>query len=148
MGWLNSLDPLRTLFFVQFAVQAVLLGVVIFLIFIDRKKTVSTSALDELKTVIGQTAALTEGFRDQIQEKVDVVARAMAELDHRVREARAAAEGLEKALAAAKETRAYTQTDVIRLHKGGFDPVDISQITGIPVGEVQLMVKVSPEGSA
>lgn len=148
MGWLNSLDPLRTLFFVQFAVQAVLLGVVIVLIFIDKKRTMPTSALDELKTVVGQTAALTEGFRDQIQEKVDVVGRAMAELDIRIQEAKAAAQGLEKALAATKETRTYTQIDVIRLHKGGYDPVDISQITGIPVGEVQLMVKVNPEGSA
>jgi hypothetical protein len=152
--WLfNSLDPMRTLFLIQFVVQAVLLGIVVFLILADKKRSIPTSALDELKTVIGQTSQLTEGFRDQIQAKVDLVNKAMLELDAKIQEARAAGELLEKvsgvrAGAAAKETRKYTQSDVIRLHKGGFDPVDISQITGIPVGEVQLMVKVSPEGGA
>ena len=66
----------------------------------------------------------------------------------KIREAKLVADGLEKASAATKETRKYTPADVARLYKGGFDPVDISQITGIPVGEVQLMVKVNPEGSA
>jgi len=103
--------------------------------------------------VIGQTSQLTEGFRDQIQAKVDLVNKAIVELDAKILEAKNTAEGLEKAsgmkaTAALKETRKYTQSDVIRLHRGGFDPVDISQITGIPVGEVQLMVKVNTEGSA
>jgi hypothetical protein len=147
--WFNSLDPLKTLFIIQFAVQAVLLGIVVFLIVVDRKKNIPTSVLDELKAVIGQTSQLTEGFRDQIQARVDLVAKAMAELDAKIREAKLATESLDKAAAAsasARETRKYTQSDVVRLHKGGFDPVDISQITGIPVGEIQLMVKVNPEG--
>jgi hypothetical protein len=146
--WLNSLDPLRTLFFIQFIVQAVLLGIVVFLIISDKKRSIPTSALDELKALIGQTSQLTEGFREQIQFKVDIVAKAMGELDAKIREAKLVAEGLEKAATATKETRNYTAADIARLHKGGFDPVDISQITGIPVGEVQLMVKVNPEGSA
>jgi hypothetical protein len=153
--WLfNSLDPMRTLLLIQFVVQAVLLGIVVFLIIVDKKRgSIPTSALDELKNVIGQTSRLTEGFRDQIQAKVDLVNKAIVELDAKIQEAKSVAEGLDKASgtkasAAAKEARKYTQSDVIRLHRGGFDPVDISQITGIPVGEVQLMVKVNTEGNA
>jgi hypothetical protein len=152
MSLLNSFDPLKILFVVQFVVQAVLLGIVVFLIMVDKKKNIPTTALDELKAVIGQTSQLTEGFRDQIQAKVDLVKGVMTELDVRIEEAKREADRLEKAAGAsavpAKEARKYTQSDVIRLHRGGFDPVDISQITGIPVGEVQLMVKVNPEGSA
>jgi hypothetical protein len=155
MWWLNSLDPLKTLFVVQFVVQAVLLCIVVYLMVVDKRRSIPTSALDELETVIGQTAQLTEDFRTQIQAKVDLVARAMTELDAKILEAKAAAEALEKASAGAvgeeaskaRETRTYTPSDVARLHKAGFGPVDISQITGIPVGEVQLMVKVNQEGS-
>ena len=149
---LNSLDPLRTLFIVQFIVQAVLLGTVVFLIVVDRKKSVPTDALDELKSVISKTSTLTADFQNQIKTEVDVVAKALAELDAKIREARRAAEALEKlsgaGAASVEKERKYTQADVIKLHRGGFSPVDISQITGIPVGEVQLMVKVNLEGGA
>ncbi len=142
--WCSSLDPTKILFLVQFAVQAVLLGFVVFFIMTDKKKGISSSSLDELKELIEQTRQLSEGFRDQINTDVEVVKGAINELDDKIREAKLLMEGLEKASANAKEAWKYTPSDVVRLHKGGFDPVDISRITGIPVGEIQLMVKMNP----
>jgi hypothetical protein len=142
--WYSSLDPTQTLLVVQFIVQAILLGVVVFFVITDKKKGISSSALDELKELIGQTRQLSDNFRDQIKAEVDIVKGVMTELDDKIREARLLLEGLEKTSMNTKEIRTYTPSDVVRLHKGGFDPVDISRITGIPVGEIQLMVKMSP----
>lgn len=141
--WGQSLDSTKILLLVQFAVQAGLLVTVIYFILTDKKKNLPTAVLDELKGVLHETQQLSDDFRDQIQSKVDVVKGAMNELDEKIREARLLLEGLEKASVSTKQTRDYNQTDVVRLYKGGFDPVDISQITGIPVGEIQLMVKIS-----
>lgn len=144
--WYASLDPTKTLLLVQFVVQAILLCVVVFFVITDKKKGISPSALDELKEVIQQTRQLSDNFRDQVKTEVDIVKGVMTELDDKIREARLVMEGLEKSAVNTKETRTYTPLDVIRLHKGGFDPVEISRITGIPVGEIQLMVKMNPEG--
>ncbi len=138
----QSLDPTKILLLVQFAIQAILLGAVIYFILADKKKTLPTAVLDELKGVLQETQQLSDNFRDQIQTKVDIVKGAMNELDEKIREARLLLEGLEKTAVNTKQVRDYTQADVVRLYKGGFDPVDISQITGIPVGEIQLMVKI------
>jgi len=35
---------------------------------------------------------------------------------------------------------------VLRLSKEGHDAIEISQITGIPVGEVLLMIKLAGQG--
>lgn len=141
--WFQSLDPTKILLLIQFVVQAVLLGIVIYFILVDKKKNLPTEVLDELKDVLQETQHLSDNFRDQIQAKVDIVKGAMNGLDDKIREARLLLEGLEKTAVNTKQTRDYTQTDVVRLYKGGFDPVDISQITGIPVGEIQLMVKIT-----
>jgi hypothetical protein len=144
MWWYSSLDPTKTLLLIQFVVQAILLGVVIFFVATDKKKSISPSVLDELKEVIQQTRQLSDNFNDQIKAEVDIVEGVMTELDDKIREAKLLMEGLEKASVSTKDTRKYTPSDVVRLYKGGFDPVDISQITGIPVGEIQLMVKMNP----
>jgi hypothetical protein len=144
MLWYSALDPTKTLLLVQFLVQAILLGAVIFFIATDKKKVISTSALDELREVIEQTRQLSDNFREQIKSEVSVVRGVMTEFDDKIREAKLLMEGLEKASVSTKETMKYTPSDVTRLHKGGFDPVEISRITGIPVGEIQLMVKMNP----
>ncbi|HQG30673.1 MAG TPA: hypothetical protein PLA83_01995 [Deltaproteobacteria bacterium] len=146
MLWCASLDPTKTLLIIQFVVQAILLGVIIFFVVADRKKGISPSALDDLKELIGQTRQLSDNFSNQIKTEVEIVKGAMTELDDKIREAKLLMEGLEKASVNVKEVRKYTPSDVAKLHKGGFDPVDISRITGIPVGEIQLMVKMYPEG--
>lgn len=143
--WPESLDPTKTLLLVQFLVQAVLLGIVVFFMLVDKKRNIPTSVFDELKSVIQQTQQLSDSFRDQIQAKVDLVNGVIAELDGKIREAELLMEGLEKTSIHTKQARSYTQSDVVRLYKGGFDPVDISQITGIPIGEIQLMVKINPQ---
>lgn len=144
--WYSSLDPTQTLLLVQFVVQAILLGIVVFFVITEKKKGISSSVLDELEELIGQTRQLSDDFHTQIGSEVDVVKGVMAELDDRIREAKLLMSGLEKASESMKENRTYTPSDVVRLHKGGFDPVEISRITGIPVGEIQLMVKMNPEG--
>lgn len=146
MCWPPSLDPTKTLLLIQFVVQAALIGVVLFLIIFDKKRKISAPVLDDLKDVIRQTEQLSESFREQARGNVDLVKGAVNELEDRIREARLVIEALEKAAGDAKQTRDFTPSDVLRLHKGGFDPLDISRITGIPLGEVQLMVKISPEG--
>lgn len=144
--WYTSLDPTKTLLLIQFVVQAILLCVVIFFVVADKKKNIPPTFLDELKDLIQQTRQLSDNFRDQIQAEVDLVKGVMSNLDDKIREANLLMEGLEKTTVSTKQIRKYTPEDVVRLHKGGFDPVDISQITGIPVGEIQLMVKMNSEG--
>ncbi len=138
-------DLFKTLFIIQFIVQTVLVCIVLFLIMSDKKKKIPTDALDELKGVIQQAGQLAESFRNQVQLKTELITKLMSNLDEKIREARLMMEGLEKTSVISKEAKAFSQEDVVRLHNGGFSPVDISQITGIPVGEIQLMVKVKQQ---
>ena len=142
------MDPTKILLFVQISVQIVLIGIVVFFIMLEKRRAVSTSSLDELKEVIRQTQDLSDGFHEQVQKRIDIVSKIMDELDSRIQEAESVMKGLEKTAQCAKQSRQYTEEDVLRLFKGGFSPVDIASITGIPVGEIQLTIKVREQNNS
>jgi len=142
------LDPTKILLFVQISVQIVLIGIVVFFIVLEKRRAVSTASLDELKEVIRQTQDLSDGFHEQVQKRIDIVSKIMGELDSRIQEAESVMKGLEKTAQCAKQSRQYTEEDVLRLFKGGFSPVDIASITGIPVGEIQLTIKVREQNNS
>ena len=142
------MDSAEILLLVQIAVLAVLLGVVVVILVLDRRRKPSPEALEELKTVIRQSQELSTSFQEQTRMKIDLVTRALTELDDKIREARLGMEGLEKAGLAARQRENYTQADVQKLLKGGYEPVDISRITGIPLGEVQLMIRMNRQDDA
>jgi hypothetical protein len=72
----------------------------------------------------------------------------MSDLDAKIRNAELLMKGLEETSLKVKKARQFTPGDVQKLHKGGFDELEISQITGIPVGEIQLMIKVATQYTA
>ncbi len=136
------MDPTKTLLIVQVAVQIILLGFVAFFIVLEKKRKLPTSVLDELKNVVRETQNLSESFHEQVEKKIEIVSKIMSELDAKIHDAERAISGIEKSFLKTSQSRAYTQEDVLKLDRGGFDPIDISRITGIPVGEIQLMIKV------
>ncbi len=140
-----TLDPTKVLLFAQIVVQIILLGLVVFFIVLEKKRKPPANLLDELKSVVQDTQNLTKSFHEQVHKKIEIVKVVMNELDAKTREAETIIKGLEKTALNAKQARQYSSEDILRLHKGGFAPVDISQITGIPVGEVQLMIKVKDQ---
>ena len=142
------MDPTKVLLFVQIIVQIILLGLVVFFIVLEKKRKLPTTVLDELKSVVSETQNLTNSFHEQIREKIELSSKVMKELDSRIREAETIIKGLEQTSINSKQSRKYNSEDVLRLHKGGFALVDISQITGIPVGEVQLMIKVKDQNNS
>jgi len=142
------LDPTKVLLFAQIIVQIILLGLVFFFIMLEKKRKPSTSVLDELKGVVQDTQNLTNSFHEQMQKKIEIVTKVMSELDAKIGDAETVIKGLEKMAVNTKQAKQYSSEDVLKLHKGGFALVDISQITGIPVGEVQLMIKVKDQNNA
>lgn len=142
------MDPTRILLLVQIAVLAVLLAVVIFFLILDRRKKPLPNAFDELKDVIRQTRDLSGSFQEQIQIKIDLVNQVMAQLDDKIREARLTAEEIEKVNLVTRQSRDFTALDVLKLSRGGYEPGDISRLTGIPLGEVQLMIKMNNQDDA
>ncbi|MGI6387233.1 MAG: hypothetical protein ACOX2W_08900 [Desulfomonilia bacterium] len=142
------MDPTRILLLVQIAVLAVLLAVVIFFLILDRRKKPLPNAFDELKDVIRQTRDLSGSFQEQIQIKIDLVNQVMAQLDDKIREARLTAEEIEKVNLVTRQSRDFTASDVLKLSRGGYEPGDISRLTGIPLGEVQLMIKMNNQDDA
>ncbi len=142
------MDPTKILLLVQIAVLVVLLAVVIFFLVLDKKKKPLPNAFDELKDVIRQTRDLSGSFQEQIQIKIDLVNRVMAELDDKIREARLTAEEIEKVNLVTRQSRDFTASDVLKLSRGGYEPGDISRLTGIPLGEVQLMIKMNNQDDA
>jgi len=142
------LDPTKLLLVVQIVVQIVLLGFVVFFIVLERKRAVPTSVLDELKDVIKQTQELSDRFHEQVDKKIDIVTKIMDELDNRIQDAKSVMKVLEKTTEVTRQSRQYNQEDVLRLFRGGFTPVDIAQITGIPVGEVQLTIKLRDQNNS
>ncbi|HHO75903.1 MAG TPA: hypothetical protein ENN05_05690 [Deltaproteobacteria bacterium] len=142
------MDPTKLLLVVQIVVQIVLLGFVVFFIVLERKRAVPTSVLDELKDVIKQTQELSDRFHEQVDKKIDIVTKIMDELDNRIQDAKSVMKVLEKTTEVTRQSRQYNQEDVLRLFRGGFTPVDIAQITGIPVGEVQLTIKLRDQNNS
>ncbi len=142
------MDPTKVLLFAQIIVQIILLGLVFFFIMLEKKRKPSTSVLDELKGVVQDTQNLTNSFHEQMQKKIEIVTKVMSELDAKIGDAETVIKGLEKMAVNTKQAKQYSSEDVLKLHKGGFALVDISQITGIPVGEVQLMIKVKDQNNA
>jgi hypothetical protein len=136
------------LLFAQIVVQIILLGLVVFFIVLEKKRKPPTNVLDELKSVVQDTQNLTNSFHEQVNKKIEIVTKVMSELDAKIRDAETVIKGLEKMSVNAKQVRQYNSEDVLKLHAGGFALVDISQITGIPVGEVQLMIKVKDQNNA
>ncbi len=128
--------------------MVVLLAVVIFFLILDKRKKPLPNAFDELKDVIQQTRDLSGSFQEQIQIKIDLVNRVMAELDDKIREARLTAEEIEKVNLFTRQSRDFTASDVLKLSKGGYEPGEISRLTGIPLGEVQLMIKMNNQDDA
>ena len=94
-----------------------------------------------------QTQDLSNAFHGNVQQRIDLVAKVMNNLDNKIRNAEVLMKALEETSMKVKKARQFNSSDVLKLHRGGFDDLEISQITGVPVGEIQLMIKVSnPQG--
>lgn len=141
-------DPTRLLLYAQLGIQVILTVFVVFLLVLEKKRKMNPDVLDQLKEVMGQTRELSAAFHEQLQQKISVINKLTKELDEKIRTSELLMKALEETSLNAKKSRQFTPADVQKLHKGGFDAVEISQITGIPVGEVQLMVKFAGQNTA
>ena len=139
---LSVSDPTRLLLLAQLVIQVILIAFVVFLLVLERRRRLKPDFLDELKAVVNQTQDLSMSFQDHVQERVTILGKIMADLDAKIRSAEVLMKALEETSVKVKKTRQFSQVDVQKLHQGGFDAVEISRITGIPVGEIQLMIKV------
>ena len=137
------MDITKVLLVTQIAIQIIFIVLVLILIIKDRRKEISADALDALKDTIVESGKLSDEFSKQIHEKARILSELMQSLDERIKHAESVKTGLENLTQRTSEQRTYRKEDVLKLRKGGFEPVDISQMTGIPVGEIQLMLKVA-----
>lgn len=135
-------DPTRLLLIAQLVIQVVLIAFVVFLLVLEKRRRLGPDFIEELKAVVNQSRDLSRSFQEHVQQRVDVLGRVISELDAKVRSAELLMKALEETSVRVKQARQFGQADVRKLHQGGYEPVEISQITGIPVGEVQLMIKV------
>ncbi len=144
--WFSVSDPTRLLLLAQLVIQVILIAFVVFLLVLEKRRRLKPDFLDDLKTVVNQTQELSRSFQEHVQERVTILGKIMSDLDAKVRSAEVLMKALEETSVKVKKARQFSQADVQKLHKGRFDAVEISQITGIPVGEIQLMIKVgSPQ---
>jgi hypothetical protein len=77
-----------------------------------------------------------------VQQRVDLLTKVMSDLDSKIKNAEVLIKALEETSVKVKKARQFNSSDVQKLHRGGFEALEISQITGVPVGEIQLMIKV------
>jgi uncharacterized protein YoxC len=136
-------DPTKLLLIAQVVIQVVLIAFVVFLLVLEKKRKVKPGALEELKAVVKQTQDLSNAFHGNVQQRIDLVAKVMGDLDSKIRNAEVLMKALEETSMKVKKARQFNSSDVLKLHRGGFDDLEICQITGVPVGEIQLMIKVS-----
>jgi hypothetical protein len=140
---LPAVDPTRLLLIVQVVIQVILIAFVMFLLVLEKKRKFKPDALEELKAVVKQTQDLSNAFHENVQKRIDLVAKVMNDLDGKIRNAEVLMKALEETSMKVKKARQFNSSDVVKLHRGGFDDLEISQITGVPLGEIQLMIKVS-----
>ena len=137
------MSPDKILIYAQIVIQIFLVLLVILLILRDRQRSVSSQALDNLKKLLGETQKINEEFADAIQQKTSMVQQLMDELENRMQ----AAQNLKTVLGSGGSNKppekSHSTADVLRLSKDGHDALEISRITGIPVGEVHLMIKLA-----
>jgi len=136
-------DPTRLLLLAQLVIQIILIAFVVFLLVLEKRRRVKPDVVDELKVIVSQTQDLSKTLQTDIPQRIEVLAKVMADMDAKIRTSEMLIKVLEETALKVKKARQFTQADVQKLHRGGFDPVEIAQITGIPVGEVQLMIKVA-----
>ena len=141
-------DPSRLLLYAQLVIQVILIGFVVFLLVLEKRRKMRPETLDELQSVVKHTKELSNTFHSQLQQKIDLTAKVLSDLDTKIHTSELLMKALEETSLKVKKSRQFNAADVQKLTKGGFDAVEISQITGIPVGEIQLMVKVANQGSA
>lgn len=142
------MDPLKILFFIQLVVQVFLIGLVILLFVKDRQKAQLPQALDDLRQLLDQSNRINEQFTTLMQQKAGMAKELLGELESTMAAAKALKRGLDEAVAKAQPPRSYTKGDVVRLSKAGMAPLEIAQITGIPEGEVHLMIKLTGKDEA
>ena len=135
-------DPIRLLLIAQLVIQVILIAFVVFLLVLEKRRRVRPEALDELKTVVKQTKDLSDTFHGNVQQRVDLLTKVMSDLDSKIKNAEVLIKALEETSVKVKKARQFNSSDVQKLHRGGFEALEISQITGVPVGEIQLMIKV------
>ena len=140
-------DPIRLLLIAQLVIQVILIAFVVFLLVLEKRRRVRPEALDELKAVVKQTKDLSDTFHGNVQQRVDLLTKVMSDLDSKMKNAEVLIKALEETSVKVKKARQFNSSDVQKLHRGGFEALEISQITGVPVGEIQLMIKVgNPQG--
>ena len=139
---LRVADPIRLLLIAQLVIQVILIAFVVFLLVLEKRRRVRPEALDELKAVVKQTKDLSDTFHGNVQQRVDLLTKVMSDLDSKIRNAEVLIKALEETSVKVKKARQFNASDVQKLHRGGFEALEISQITGVPVGEIQLMIKM------
>ena len=135
-------DPIRLLLIAQLVIQVILVAFVVFLLVLEKRRRVRPEALDELKAVVKQTKDLSDTFHGNVQQRVDLLTKVMSDLDSKIKNAEVLIKALQETSVKVKKARQFNSSDVQKLHRGGFEALEISQITGVPVGEIQLMIKV------
>lgn len=142
------MDPDKILFYAQFVVQIFLIVLVIVLFIKDKQKALPSQALDDLRRALDETARINEQFSTLIQQKVELVKDLMGELDTKMAAAQNLKAGLDETAVNTHTKKTYTKGDVIRLSKAGLATLEIARITGIPEGEIHLMIKLTGQEEA
>jgi len=137
------LSPDKILLYAQIVIQVFLVLLVIVLIVRDRKRTIAIQALDNLKQLLEETQKINEEFTAAIQQKTSMVQRLMEELDNRMHAAQNLKTVLGSGASDTPTAKSRSTADVLKLSREGRDVLEISRITGIPVGEVHLMIKLA-----
>jgi len=140
------LSPDKILLYAQIVIQIFLVFLVIVLILRDRKRSVSSQALENLKKLLEETQKINEEFAAAIQQKTSMVQHLMDELENRMQAAQNLKTVLGPGVSNKPAEKSHSTADVLRLSKEGRDALEISRITGIPVGEVHLMIKLTGQG--
>jgi len=138
------LDPSRIVLYTQIIVQIVLLMFIVILILRERRRRVSPEAIDALRAAIEDARHLSDEFVRQVQEKADFITCLMQDLEKRIRDADEAVQQLRpSADRGDHQPRHYSKAEVMNLYREGSKPENIARLTGIPLGEIQLMIKLN-----
>lgn len=142
------MDHYNILFYAQLVVQVFLIVLVIVLFLRDKQKTVPTQALDDLRRMLDETATINAQFSSLIQQKLEMVKDLMRELERKMEAAQTLKADLDESTLNTQTKKNYSKGDVIRLSQAGLATLEIARITGIPEGEIHLMLKLAGQEEA
>ncbi|HDP26242.1 MAG TPA: hypothetical protein ENN34_12480 [Deltaproteobacteria bacterium] len=135
-------EPSQVFLLTQIVIQLVLIGIVAFLVITEKRHRFDPGVVDEIRGLVKEAQDAVETVHEKVQSEIKGAELLMKDLEQAINVAESLIKVMEEVTVKMRRAYQFSRDDIEKLHGAGYDALSIAQITGIPLGEVQLMIKI------